>query len=81
MTFILCAVNSATFLNYTFKQIHIYWVTASLATRTRGGQSTVGWHSSTRLFGQLHAVNVNKMGTVSQNVNKNCIVMVKMHST
>ena len=75
--------NSATFkfLNYTLKKIHIYWVAASLATRTRGGENTVDWHSSTRLFGQLHAVNVNKMGTVSQNVDKNCIMMVKMHST
>ena len=42
--------NNATFLNCTLKQIHIYCVTASLATRTRGGQSTVGWRSSTRLF-------------------------------
>ena len=28
-----------------------------------------------------HAVNVNKMGTLSQNVDKNCIMTVKTHST
>ena len=71
--------NSVTFLNYTLKQTHIYWVAASHSTRTKEGQSTVGWCSSTRLFGQLHAVHVNKMGTVSQNVYKNCIMMVKIH--
>ena len=49
--------------------------------KNKRGAEYVGWCSSTRLFGQLHAVNVNKMGTVSQNVDKNYIMMVKMHST
>ena len=58
--------NSATFLKYTLKQIQIHWVAASRATRTREGQSTVGWCSSTRLFGQLHAVNVNSVTKCQQ---------------
>ena len=49
----------------------LYWVAVSSATRTRDGQSNVG----KAVWASACAVNVNKMGTVAQNVNKNCIMM------
>ena len=76
--------NSATFLKYTLKQVHIYWVTVSPAPRTREGQSTVGWRSSTRLFGQLHAVNVNSVTKCRQELHhggENAFYMNKVTST
>ena len=55
--------NSATFLKYTSKQVHIYWVTVSHATKQERGR--------------VQSVGAAVQGCLG---NKNCIMMVKMHS-